>query len=611
MFVFLPETRSTRSAYTLALIMCGGVIGVLAYGGFSGIFNQLSTDDAMRLVQVRDLLNGQGWFDLVQRRLDMPNATPMHWSRLVDLPLAAVMAVLELFFTRETAEALTLTFWPLLLIIPTVLGMLHIARVLIGVEVQKFVFLFCFSIALIMGNYFKPGAIDHHNIQIMLIVWMLAGLLSMGGKTSGSAICAGLCAAVSLAVGPETMPLVLAGCGAAVLFWLYSSSPQTLEHTRAFGLTFGLGTAALFFMTVPPDTYSTVWCDALTLPQMLAALSGGIGLAVLTFVRFESRVFKILAIATVGLAALGIALLVAPQCFAKPLATLPLDVKTLWLQNVREAQNITQVIYKDLALLLFVYVLPGLALLLTVFFCFKAAPEKRLGWMQFLLLFVAAFGITLWQIRGSMTSSALALVPLAAVVRMLGKPCCTSDWGWLTAKSLLFALVFNGVTFAFAGKGLEAFVFEKTKASEQQFEEKQGYTKLCTERQSYLPLRNMPDAFFANPIDSGPFLLAWTNHAVLAAPYHRQTRGLSDVIALFRATPDEAENTVRERGITHILWCANDGQNWIYTHNASNGLLAQLIHGHIPAWLEPVPMPHTPFKVYRVLPVSRSLHTRY
>ena len=39
-----------------------------------GVFDAMSTDDAMRLVQVRDLIGGQGWFDLFQHRLDPPGA---------------------------------------------------------------------------------------------------------------------------------------------------------------------------------------------------------------------------------------------------------------------------------------------------------------------------------------------------------------------------------------------------------------------------------------------------------------------------------------------------------------------------------------------------------
>src|SRR5271156_7111737 len=55
-----------------------------------GVFDAMSTDDAMRLVEVRDLIGGQGWFDLFQYRLDPPG-TSMHWSRIIDGPLAALI----------------------------------------------------------------------------------------------------------------------------------------------------------------------------------------------------------------------------------------------------------------------------------------------------------------------------------------------------------------------------------------------------------------------------------------------------------------------------------------------------------------------------------------
>ncbi len=52
-------------------------------------------DDVMRLVQVRDLYAGQSWFDMTQHRVDAANGgVAMHWSRLVDLPLLAIIAAL-------------------------------------------------------------------------------------------------------------------------------------------------------------------------------------------------------------------------------------------------------------------------------------------------------------------------------------------------------------------------------------------------------------------------------------------------------------------------------------------------------------------------------------
>ena len=58
------------------------------------------TDDNMRFAQVRALLQGQGWFDLRQHKIDPPNGISIHWSRLVDLPIAALInkrKILRLF----------------------------------------------------------------------------------------------------------------------------------------------------------------------------------------------------------------------------------------------------------------------------------------------------------------------------------------------------------------------------------------------------------------------------------------------------------------------------------------------------------------------------------
>ena len=41
-------------------------------------------DSLLRLVEVRDLIAGQGWFDLHQYRMGLPDEFSMHWSRLVE-----------------------------------------------------------------------------------------------------------------------------------------------------------------------------------------------------------------------------------------------------------------------------------------------------------------------------------------------------------------------------------------------------------------------------------------------------------------------------------------------------------------------------------------------
>ena len=74
-----------------------------------------NTDDAMRLVEVRDWLAGQAWFDLHQYRLDPPGGVQMHWTRVVDVPLALLIKAFSAFLPVEQAERLTRIVYPLAL----------------------------------------------------------------------------------------------------------------------------------------------------------------------------------------------------------------------------------------------------------------------------------------------------------------------------------------------------------------------------------------------------------------------------------------------------------------------------------------------------------------
>src|SRR5687767_5088328 len=94
-----------------------------------GTFYSQDPDSVMRLVQVRDLLAGQGWFDLVQHRLAPPDGVLMHWSRLIDAPLAGLVLIGDLF---GHGEAFALVAWPLLLLLGMMASTMYVATALGG-----------------------------------------------------------------------------------------------------------------------------------------------------------------------------------------------------------------------------------------------------------------------------------------------------------------------------------------------------------------------------------------------------------------------------------------------------------------------------------------------
>src|SRR5712664_3852165 len=103
----IPASRRSVADPRIAIpLLCAAVALALAVPGIkTGVFDAMSTDDAMRLVEVNDLIAGQGWFDLMQYRLDPPGSL-MHWSRVIDAPLAALILMLRPLAGMAGAEAI-------------------------------------------------------------------------------------------------------------------------------------------------------------------------------------------------------------------------------------------------------------------------------------------------------------------------------------------------------------------------------------------------------------------------------------------------------------------------------------------------------------------------
>src|SRR5688572_24780366 len=126
-----------------------------------GAFALGDTDDNMRMMQVRALLAGQDWYDLRQYRLDPPFGADIHWSRLVDLPIAAIKLALAPFVGGAAAERAAVAFAPFL---PFGVVMASIA-----VAVRRMVSPKAFALAIAIlvlapsvRGMFMPLRIDHH-----------------------------------------------------------------------------------------------------------------------------------------------------------------------------------------------------------------------------------------------------------------------------------------------------------------------------------------------------------------------------------------------------------------------------------------------------------------
>src|SRR5258708_5838822 len=124
------DTRALLIIIWIATVAAQMVAGL-------GRGNDMSTDDAMRLVEVRDLLAGQGWFDLTQYRLNPPDGVVMHWSRLIDLPLAMLIRAGETVLPSAIAERVAATIWPAALLLIFLAGVARLAHELARVAAAR------------------------------------------------------------------------------------------------------------------------------------------------------------------------------------------------------------------------------------------------------------------------------------------------------------------------------------------------------------------------------------------------------------------------------------------------------------------------------------------
>src|SRR5882757_7263526 len=127
-------TSTWKSDIAFALLAALLLLALNAHAGFPQLANPAGDNDSLlQLVQVRDLLAGQGWFDLHQYRMGLEGGFVMHWSRLLDAPLAmSILAVSALTGSTALAEQIVQILWPALQFWLAVFSIIRAARAFAG-----------------------------------------------------------------------------------------------------------------------------------------------------------------------------------------------------------------------------------------------------------------------------------------------------------------------------------------------------------------------------------------------------------------------------------------------------------------------------------------------
>ncbi len=523
-FVIWPVAAAWAVFAALALWLTRGAVS-------------LDTDSALRLVQVRDLLAGQGWFDTVQHRLNTPDGLAMHWSRLVDGPLALLALV---------SEGFALTAWPLLWLGCVLLLLARIAFVLGGRAAAITVLLLALLCTEIYGG-FSPGNIDHHGMQLALMLAALLGLVEQRPVLAAAAV------TLSLGVGLESLPYALVAIAAAAV-WLKDDAARA----RIFGLALA-GMAPVLLLAVSAYRATPV-CDSYSLLHAVLLTMGGCGIAGIS----QMRRHKLAAFAALAAVLLGLAALMNPVCFAGPYAGMDDRIRMIFLARINEARPVWEFLSFAPSQTIGGYVYAVFALVLCAF-----APPGRAR--NCVIAFAAtALLVATFQIRGVNFAILFALPGLAAALTRLALP---RNIVWLAAAILLG----NSGAFTLAGVLLEGS--DKVQNRVTAFHRQEA----CGGREAMALLQGRPAGRVAGFVDQGPAILAYTNHAAIAGPYHRNQAGILDTYDIFTGT--DAPAILKRRGIDYVMTC-RAAPDWKF-YRQRGGLVAQLAAGRVPDWLTP------------------------
>jgi hypothetical protein len=504
------------------------------------------TDDAMRLVEARDLAAGQGWYDNVQYRFLPPGGVPSHWSRLLDAPLAGLLLVLTPLLGSGLAEGIVAAFWPPLLFVVYAAVLWTGVRTTFGKRAAVLALLAAtqtFGVTV----QFAAGRIDHHNLQMIAILGMAIGLIRGGGRAGAGA---GALAALSLAIGLEGLPSVALGALFAVGDWVLRGRPA-LPAFLGFGIGLGLAAPLLFGAQTAPHLWGATACDALSPPWLWLAAGGGA--AALACAGLDRRVGsvggRLAAVAATGAVLVGGFALLFPVCLGGPFPGMTPLVRDRWLLTVNEMSSVPKFLAGRRWEVLVYYPVLALAALAATWAAFRGPAAHRRAYGVAALLLWPGLVIGWFQFRGIYVAS--GLIPLVAGPALARGLALAADRA--AAPRLRLGLAALGVGLVSTAWMIPVVVAGlirdggDTSATAASF--------ACQADDAVTPLAALPPGTVLAPIVMGPSILMRTPHAVVAAPYHRAVPGLTAAIEGLGGSEGDLRRQVAAHGVRYVVAC--------------------------------------------------------
>ena len=553
--------REWRAVPAAWLAWCIGALAVQAALGFEPV----GPDDWTRLLQVRALTGGQGFWDVTQYRMNPPDGFSMHWSRLVDLPIAALMVLV--------GETAAMALVPLIWLLPALFALRAIMLRLGFSNGAIAAGLILMPLMPLLPTSFAPMRIDHHTPQAVLGLACAALLLFPSRR---AALAAGLYASAWTLISLEALPLVAV---IAALYGLrYAAAGDRLLVPFLAALTMGSGVLGVAMRG--PGLWDSAFCDVL-LPGHIAAFAAATLAAIIGPLLPGQRTWqwRAASLALVLLFAVPVAVLTLGPCLSDPMAQLDPVLQTWWHGYIMEGLPIWRQPVSFMVMTAWT-----LLIVLTVAWAARrqwqtGSDERRLAWLLYLSMTLAACAYSLLLMRAGVIAQLLA-IPAAA---------------WLIARYLPRARAVTGTlpriaaTLAVFGFTTPMFASAAAKPLDARFPAATMRPAILAQIESgacdYGRLSALEAGQVLAPLDAAPQILGRTNHTVVAASYHRNQGPMSDVLAAYTGSSENARIIARRYAADYVVACGSAADLALY-RTAGDGNFANAVLSETPPdWL--------------------------
>lgn len=545
-------------------------------------------DDIMRLVQVRDWLAGQGINDWTQYRMAPPLGSPMHWSRVNDFGIAALILTFTPIIGRHTAELVAVCAYPALLFAGHLFLAARIARRIWGPQAA--------TIAIVLGavaypgtTVFAPGRIDHHALQVVLME--VAVLAAIWRPTLRAGVVTGAAVALSLVIGLETAPQLATLLGVLFLLWAIRGAD---ESRRLGGTAIGLAlTTAPFVLFLRPTLWTATLCDAFTPATSNATFLAAAALGLLAMMTpMLSGWRRRLAVGSlVGGTTLASVAFLYPVCLTGPYGQVDPFLVREFIVHIDEANSILAQASIGRALQL-----GGLMIVAVVAAGWVAwrAPRSWTLWAPVSAVVVVSGLITLLQVRGTYVGTPLSAPLLAGVVlaaRLRRAPngallliawLGCAGMGWYAAPALAEALIAR-----VSGDNTDYLTPTPPRA-------------YCNTAQAWASVDRYPPGTVMASTSIAAFLTGSTRMSTVGAGYHRNNRGNMAMYRYFLSPPERSAGIARAWGVRYVAFCPGDFAEMGVARRFPKSLAAQLDRGEAPRDFQPLPLQGTRLRLYRL-----------